>query len=194
MSRHNSWGWIRGFSRIAFGQSAARDSGLLLQGLKARLWGLGGLLEVKVRTGLHLLHIWQHPELHLTKLRVPPTSASLRAVFFFFFFTLLSAHNCTFQHFKQPNISWCNFSSKCIPEYSVTALQSQKKVELQSGVRGAATHGPLIWALYKVEPKCVRICGASRWLKCIFKSNVISAPSLSGDSDFQSVLENRNKM
>lgn len=122
MSRHNSWGWIRGFSRIAFGQSAARDSGLLLQGLKARLWGLGGLLEVKVRTGLHLLHIWQHPELHLTKLRVPPTSASLRAVFF----TLLSAHNCTFKHFKQPNISWCNFSSKCIPEYSVTALQSQK--------------------------------------------------------------------
>lgn len=72
---------------------------------------------------------------------------------------------------------------------------SRTKVELQSGVRGAATHGPLIWALYKVEPKSVRICGASRWLKRIFESNVISAPSLSGDSDFQSVLKkSRNKM
>lgn len=70
---------------------------------------------------------------------------------------------------------------------------THNKVELQSGMRGAATHGPLIWALYKVEPKSVRICGASRWLKCIFKSNVISAPSLSGDSDFQSVLKIERK-
>lgn len=76
------------------------------------------------------------------------------------------------------------FPRNCIPEYC-----GHNKVELQSGMRGAATHGPLSWALYKVEPKSVRICGASRWLKRIFKSNVISAHSLSGDSDFQSVFK-----
>lgn len=115
-------------------------------------------------------------------------------------FHLLSAQNCTFQRFKQSKKKTKNAKKLARQLFLEPASRmcrprpcGHRPVALQRGVSGAATHAPLIWAPHKVEPKCVRICGASRWLKCILKSNVISAPSLSGDSDFQSVLKNRNK-